>query len=409
MALFVDEAEMHQWLRDCFAGGQALGDLIENADALSGAAPSDPRQKRVFESFRYSLESLYVTEVISDDENISLKPGDELYPDFLLYGAETQSLIIVELKNLAGPTRQAGTELGAYAAEVRAYLPFLSDGDTINVVISTQWPVLLRHHILHEIFWMQRNIICLEPLERNGKRRLQVKSVGDFADAEAALEIGEHYIGGYQLCLYDDELRGDPADRNRLGAYKIQMKAAMLALANKGNAQKGHGFAFLWKDEWTESLAPYSITFGNFAPFQSADRFLLALSEDETPTEMQTRWIKIVSEFDPLGHGNSLDEIKEFGCSFLRPFCSPRAEGFTTWATLRKTMLDRGTPIAFQGWGTFESEFFEALRRKYEGGELDTPPDCPGLGLEVVDRLISLNYPRIDLTYYFYDPNDEEE
>lgn len=64
---------------------------------------------------------------------------------------------------------------GAYAGELKSHLPFISDVDIIHVVISPHWPTLLRHFIFNEIFWMQRNILCLEPYKKeNDQVQLRV-------------------------------------------------------------------------------------------------------------------------------------------------------------------------------------------------------------------------------------------
>jgi hypothetical protein len=402
MSVFGSERDMHEWLRGELAQNAGLGELIVDVDKFQLFVPVDQVQESLFKSFNHALASLYVTEVISDDENISLNPTEVLKPDFLLYAGETQSLVIVELKNIAGPTREAGTEVSAYAPEVRAYLPFIADGDVINVIISSSWPALLKHSIFHEIFWMKRIILCLEPVVMWSKICLSIRSIDEFTNGVVSLAVNANNIGGYQLCLYDNTLL-QGGDRNRLDGYISQMKIAMSAIAARGYALKSHGFAFLWKDRWVDSLAPYSITMVNFAPFQGPIRFLLAPDGDAAHNEMVDKFLTLLAEFDPNGHSKSLDEITDSGCAFLDIFCSPQPEGFVNWKPLREAMLQRCTLISFQGWGAFGDLFFERLRREHRDAGSQRLADCPSLGLELVDSLVNLDFPIIDLSSWTYE------
>lgn len=172
--IFNTEDEMQKWLSIELHKNEGLMDIIDNYKTFSEYKPISTPEKKIFESFEYSLNSLYTNIIISENENISLKKGDSLKPDFLLYSPERETIVVVELKNLSGPSRQAGTEISAYTSEVKSYIPFLSDGDVVNVIISSVWPTLLRHYIYHEIFWLQKNLICLEPVLKDEKILLNI-------------------------------------------------------------------------------------------------------------------------------------------------------------------------------------------------------------------------------------------
>jgi hypothetical protein len=135
-------------------------------------------------------------------------------------------------------SRQAGTELGAYAAEVKTYIPFLSDGDLFNVVISTEWPTLLRHYIFHEIFWQQKNYICLQPVLVEKEVKLEILKIETLLEANVTTKVSKRHITGYQWCLYDDNLYKEPENKTRLDPYIRQMEAALSAMAVEGNRQK---------------------------------------------------------------------------------------------------------------------------------------------------------------------------
>lgn len=315
--------------------------------------------------------------------------------------------MIVELKNFGGASRQAGTEISAYASEVKSYVPFISDGDIINVIISPVWTTLLRHYVFHEIFWVQRNIICLEPVS-NSKDEigLKIKKIPSLIEDKASFKIGYEHLGGYHLCLYDYNLYHEPNNRNRIDPHIEQMETAIKAMATKGNSQRNHGFAFLWKDNWELSLAPYSITVVNFAPFKSVER--LFHDEVYTPNEITERFVEIIIDHAPEGHSQSLNAITDSGIKFIADFCNPRPEGFTSWDNLKDTMMRRGDLISFHPWGVFEELYSDELLIEYKNGNRTISSNNAELGLRMLKSIIDPNYKFINLAYLNYDPDEEE-
>ncbi len=402
LKLFDKESDFQKWIIDSLDEDNCAGlaDLISNPDYLRDYTPVGLEETKILDSFKSCLSALYINEVISKDENISLTKPDSLRPDILMYAAETQGMVFVELKNIPGPTRSAGTELSAYAAELRSYIPFLSDGDLFNVIISPCWPTLLRHYVFHEIFWQQKNIICLQPVKNDTGIKLEIKSIKELLEVDTVTKVSAQHITGYQLCLYDYELYTDNPDKKRLDKHIPQMKAALSVMATEGNRQNSHGFAFLWKDNLEGSLAPYSISVFNFAPFQSIERFLHNVENmDAELTEMQKRFIKIVQEQEPTGHGVSLSNITKVGSKFLEGVCEPMMEGFTTWDVLSDIMISRADLIAFQGWGMFGDVFNDRLISEYSAGNIDVSVTCPDIGLNVIEELIDPKYEFIDLSH----------
>jgi len=399
MSKFQNEAQIQKWLEIEIQSNEGLWECIENTNYLDKFVPKSPVENRLLESYEICAKSLPMLELISADKNISLTKSEILKPDLLLYAPETQSLVLVEIKNDYGATRNAGTELSAYAAEARSYVPFISDGDIASIVISTQWPTLLRHSVFHEIFWMSRNILCLEPVISNGETKLRIYPIDKLLDTSITEAVHSQYLGGYQLCLYDYGLYGDNPNRNRLDVHSPQMRAALDAMAAKGNSQKGHGFAFLWKDNWSASLAPYSITIVNFAAFQSIERFIRESGPNADLTEMQKKFMNIVFEHSPQGHGQGLEEIRKSGVRFLDKICSHRQEGFHSWEPLKQAMLGRPHELlAFRAWGKFSDAYHRRLVEKYDNGEHHILPDCPDLGLEVINEIVGYNHPFLDIT-----------
>lgn len=397
MKLFENEGKMQEWLEGEIAAQESLSGLIDEI-ATDCAGPTSRARKKIDEAYRYCIDSLHILEVLATDEDIALAKKDRLKPDILAYAPETQSIVIIELKNISGPTREAGTELSAYCAEINNYLPFISDADVVNVIVSNEWPTLLRRHVVQDILWRGRKLLCLRPYKVGSEIRLQTVSPADLGCAEVDLKLATQHMGGFQLWLYDDELYSKEPDRTRLDQYLPQMRSAMSAMAAKGNLAGNHGFAFLWKDDWDLSLAPYSVTILNVAAFNRLDRFLIDLPEGENLSDMQERFLRLVTEHSPEGHGRSLNELTSEAERFLEGFCSPRSEGFTTWPALLDVMDGRAEYVSFAAWGFWGERHLDLLQEKYAAGQ-NPLFDSPELGFELVAKVLDPNVPYVDLAY----------
>ncbi|MEM7619750.1 MAG: hypothetical protein AAF228_04700 [Pseudomonadota bacterium] len=393
MAIFSSEAEMQNWLSNKLREVNDFYSLILNKEYLKTFRPKSYQERKFLESYNMCSNSFYLFEIIAENENISLSPKEGLKPDFLCYCPETQSIAIVELKNLSGSTRQAGTQISAYTNEVRSYLPFISDGDIINIIISTCWPTLLCHYISHEVLWMQRHVMCLEPVKDGENIALKIVDIKTILSNNSAIQIGEKHVGGYHMCLYPKEPHDDPGI---LRENITQMKSAVSAMAIKGNSHKGHGFALLWQNLADHTSSPYVITMVSSAPFQGLDRFYHASREGTHLVDTQYKFMNLLVEYDPEGASQSLEEIYNYGANFLKSICSPQPENFTTWDNLKLTMGYRIEAISFVGWGIFGEYFYDVLQQRYNSGYSTTLNDCPSVGYEVIGKLIDPKYSYVD-------------
>lgn len=408
--IFENEAEMQKWLKDELDTCDGLNDLIINCDKLESFNPSNLEENKIYASFKNCLEALYLNTIFSDNENIALSENEILKPDFLLYAPESQGIVIIELKNSANAARQAGTEISAYSAELKNHLLFLSDGDVFNVIISPEWKTLLKHHVLHEIFWKNRNILCLKPVEQeNGNIRLEILSIQELLNTPLKYKIPKEYLYGYQICLYDYELYNSNVDLKKRKAYfdkrVNQMKAALSIMAIEGERQGSHGFAFLWKDNklvpYGNSLCPYNITIINIAPFESIERFFHDITDVSELSNIQKRWVDLFIEQAPTGHGHTFNSIANLSEQFLSSFCHPVPEGYMGWEAHKTIMFEdeRADLVAFSGWGIFQSIFNDKLLNEYQNGNLDTPIDCPDLGLKTIEAIVDEGYQYIDISW----------
>lgn len=404
--IFDSEAKMQDWLSDALKDVEGLADLISNIEPISEAIASHLTDERLLDSFKTCIKSLYITHVMSENENISTDDQDILKPDFLLYAPETESVVIVELKNLAQTTRQAGTEISAYACEIRSSVPFIADGDMVSVIVSPFWPALLRHHVRQEILWQGKNVICLRPVETDNGVRLEILDPSELRDDAIEFRVPPEYLGGYQICLYDDDLYRQNPDKTRLDKHVEQFRTALNAMASTGAQLNSHGFAFLWRDNWELSLAPYSITTINFAPFQTVERFL-HVTNGSLP-RLFDQLCTVIREYSPEGHGETLSSISQSADRFLQAVCSPHYEGFFHWGHHRSILIERAELIAFVAWGRFQQLYYDRLSQEYKSGNIQISSTDPHIGLEVVDQVIDNTYEFVDLAYVSFGEEEDE-
>ncbi|GEN71295.1 hypothetical protein [Chryseobacterium lathyri] len=388
---FESEKEMQKWLSNIFAKGQCLADVIINYEEFISSSDHlnypDSSHQKIAHSFLHCLKSFENHEVLVEDKNISLNSDDILRPDFLLYSSATESIIIVELKNQKSSTRQTATEIGAYAAELRSYLPFLSEGDLVNVIVSSEWPTLLCHFTYNEIVWLHKRIICLEPTHSGGERALKIVDPYLIFKEQMTPSISAQQLGGYQICLYDDQLYAG-GDYMRLQEFENSMFIALNAMSAKGNSLKAHGFAFLWRHRFDVGFAPYNITVMNFASFQTP----MLTIENSTVNEniFSNKLIKAIHDHNPEGHSNTLDIISDYAETFLKEFCSPRAEGYSNWQTLKPRIFTE-IAIAFVGWGYFQDRLFDRLAKmpKHEEADIRFESTDPLFAIAMLNEIIT--------------------
>ncbi|MBA5608513.1 hypothetical protein H3H36_24510 [Duganella sp. FT3S] len=381
MSIFSSEKEMQEWLSSHLEKEEGLTDLVINREEIAERKPRNYAEARVIDSINKVFSSLHSTVKISEDENISSVTGEILRPDFVLYSPDTQSLIIVELKNLVSPSRQAGTELAAYSAGIRKFTPLLAEGDMAHVLISSVWPTLLKHYARDQILWQGRNLLCLTPVQLDTSEiALAIVDPGEISGVDLEYRLTPEQVCGYQICLYNYQNKAD------LTQHENQLKAALQLMANEGNRQRSHGFAYLWRDHASFSLAPYSITCMVVAPFAFPDEILK--EKQVADSSFFDKFQEVIQDFCPSGHGEALKEISNIGRDFVENICDPRYEGFYSWEMHRMEMQPRAEKIAFIGWGVFGEVFFSELQKKYQSGSAVIDLMDPEIGDYAVDALV---------------------
>ncbi len=389
---FPSEREMQAWFESALEEVDGLLDLIRGHEGLDNLETSNPVAQRIQAGYLHCLKALTITESISFDKNVSIDGASVLRPDAVLYSLEAEALVIVELKNRKQPTRESGTELGAYAAALRGFLPTLPDADIMFAVISTEWPTLLRYYISNEVFWAGRNVLCLQPQVDDGEIYLQILPPDTFAHKATDAHICDQHLGGLHLSLEDYSSQAP----DRLEAHLPNMKQAMQIMAATGQAMKGHGFCVLTALRHQQAVAPYVITVVQFAPFRMIERLLRTKMRNKT---FFKQLAKIVCEYDPTGQSAAFMRIVQSGSVFLKGCSKPTMEGFFDWKDLQHGLdLDRNCRY-FQGWGIFAERYAEAMAHESQCGPLDSDQLNPKIGLEIIRSTCDPNYEFIDMTH----------
>ena len=391
MSFFTNENAMQIWLENKLDEVEGLADLIDNIQEIEDYVPKNISEIKIKKSYLYCLKSLYLHESLTKDENISSSKGDSLKPDILAYAPETESLVIIELKNQGGATREAGTELSAYASEIKSSLSYLSDGDIVNVIVSPCWPALLKHHLYNNVFWQGKNTICLEPISKDNKILLKIVDISLFVQAEIPTKISEEHLGGYHVCLYDNSQYLEERPITKLPQYLPLIKTSISSMATTGEKMNTHGFAFLRSGTL---LSPYIITLVNAAPFKSIERILHS-NDIKSYTDLpliEQKILDVYLEYSPEGHGFSLDSLYRSGIHLLKDVCSPTPEGFTSWSDMKEEIMSSHEVIYFESWGIFKDIAISNLSKKYERGEFNIDLNNVSLGFEVIDEIIDKDY-----------------
>jgi hypothetical protein len=401
MNIFNSEDDLQVWLEKLLGKMEGLSAIINNIPEIKNFEPNSISERKIKESFLTCLESLHLNEILTENKNISSVRGDILKPDIIAYAPETESIVIIELKNHHNATRQAGTELSAYASEIKSGLSYLSDGDLVHVIISNSWPTLLKHYIYNNIFWQGKNTICLEPCMNDDVIGLEIVDISLLVQADIPMKISEEQLGGYHICLYDDSQQTRSPQQTKLHQRVKLMKSSVSCMATRGERMNTHGFAFLSRETDGYGMSPYFITLVNVAPFKSIEKVFhteenLAYSD---LTLIQQKLLDVYLEYAPEGHGYSLNSLFDTASKLLETICTPRPESYSSWEYLKTHITDNCKPIYFDSWGIFKEIATMKLSEKYNEEIYHIDLNSVSLGYEVLDELIDKNYPYINLQH----------
>ncbi|MGV2844550.1 hypothetical protein ACE1OG_11830 [Aeromonas hydrophila] len=374
--MFYSEKNMQDWLSKKLQNEEGLRKLII---PFHFQGDDSHANKKIVESYNYCLKTLNMIRVVCENKDISQFNSEILKPDFLLYSIETESWVIVELKNIAGPTRQVATELSAYANAMKSYFPWISDGDIISVIVSNDWPTLLKNHVFNEVYWLNRRVICFKPVFVGDEIKLECINPSEFTNNHSRKLLTPESFSGHQLCLYGNSAcSGGKVDDLEL--HIEQIRSAFYRMVNKSSSLHSHGFAFLWRDFRQYSVAAYSITIVDINPYENN---LYDTCEEKGIANILQ---EVLYEYEASGNTFSSFEIMNDGDFYLKSICNPWPEGYSNWGVLREYMLEHSDLIEFRCWGVVAEIYEHELEAEYRKGRFSTKYECPSFGLKFVEE-----------------------
>lgn len=376
--MFENEKEMQEAIGVHLRNFSGLGDIIipynYNKDG-------NPKRDRIIESYEYCWKCVRETVLISENKNISLFESEILKPDFLLFDPGMETFVVVELKNSSNPTRESGTELGAYTNAIKGHFPLISNGDVICVIISNYWPTLLKNYLFSEIFWHKRNILCLQP-KSTTPLELEHLPPEILLDANPPLKFNKNTFSGLQHCIYAKNIYSGGQIED-LDAHLEQIKSAFERIIRKSNEINSHGFAFLWLDLREHTVARYSITYLDINPCEKFQRYEISI-----PNKISQSLHETITEWETSGVTYSTINTLSKGDYFLDDIANPFPEAPSPWRTLKKFMLCNSKLISFRAWGFLADLHEDALLEEYKSNKNATKYDCPEFGLKFITDII---------------------
>ncbi|MCW6037445.1 hypothetical protein K4A83_14355 [Spirulina subsalsa FACHB-351] len=306
---------------------------------------------------RRVLRSLEFLEVLTADQNVSLTKNEIMRPDIVCINAEQQCVVMFELKVSSVTGRQSLTELIAYEQELKNTLPFLAEYDVCHVLISPEWSTLMDHSVASSVTWSGRQILCLQAgLE---KRKLTLKTrIPEAWKITGAAHFPELAMPCITVCLYDldaytakDTVDSDDKKSKLTDELDNRIWTALSVIAREGDRIGGHGFALLWKDTSSISLTSYNITICGVSPFEfykmSRERSTILADDGRLVAALD----RFIYDSDPDGVSGALLRVAQSADTLLREVSDPRLEGWSNWATERRTLCSRGIPLLCEFWG----------------------------------------------------------
>jgi hypothetical protein len=307
--------------------------------------------RRVLRSFEY-------LDVLTADQNVSLTAKEVMRPDIVCINVEQQSIVMFELKVAAGAGRQALTELIAYEQELKNTLPFLAEYDVCHVLVSPEWSTLMDHSVASSVTWSGRQILCLQAGLEKGVLTLETR-IPEAWKITGSAHFPELALPCVTVCLYDldayaqkDATESDGKAAEGSGdELDNRIWTALSVIAREGDRIGGHGFALLWKDTSSISLTSYNITVCGVAPveFYKNSRLRGTIVADDG--RLVAALDRFVRDHDPDGISEGLLHTAQSADILLREVSVPQLEGWSNWATERRSLSSRAIPLLCEFWG----------------------------------------------------------
>lgn len=395
---FKTESDMQREIGELIRTGQ-LANCIVNEDDLAGLLDESPDVLPLFSIDRLSrtamiraalgcMKDLNDIQILTDDQNVSMRRGEALRPDFVGISEDSRSVWVIELKNSGQTAREAFTELLGYEHEIKNYLPFLADWDINFVLIASEWSTLLDHSLASACTWSRKKVLGLEAGKApDGTVTLKVR-VPESWTITGVAHFPNKSLPCFQISL-------DGIGEGTFEEPDPRLPMALNLLAREGDRQGGHGFAMLWRDRWFGDRGQYHLTLCGVSPsaFFNAAREVGTISDDQGKLAKALS-ASLLGEIDPTP-GALLSLY-----SYIKPVVSevgkPTIEGFMDWLQAQETYLHRAEPVYVEFWGILGDH---ARRYVMHPAIREIRPDLlgngmqdwrsPSVGLQILDEFFA--------------------
>jgi hypothetical protein len=243
------EATIQAWFEAQFHRKGILPYIVNEAavtDALAQSAAqnaplslSQSVRETLLRAAQAVLDKLTSAKLVTANQNISCFPDDELKPDLVLMGRDQGSFVVIELKKSHQTSRQAITELVAYAQAIEHLYP---SAHVAMVLVSPDWRPLLDYAVINQVTAGRRQILALEITSSDENQFLLQVRVD-------ALTRNAH-----ELVFASESLPAETVTFERRAARKrqdcpIEAINALMSVARDGDRSAGSGFALLCRSE----------------------------------------------------------------------------------------------------------------------------------------------------------------
>lgn len=394
----VKEDEIQKWLEKEEVY-QNIAELITNQNIIedtnnhhiSSFSLDYIVRNKILESSKYVYENLSILDLVVANKNISINKQERLYPDLLLFNAETATFIIVEIKRSDKAEREAITELLAYEHELQNLFPFMSKIEVCFVLISADYKPLLEHSIYSLILWQNRKVLSLkiEGIEstNNNDWKLSIHIPNSWSLLSTG-HLKPNQINTIHLVLYDKDAYDDTIDiKSKKDNLEILQRGLEL-IVKEGEKNNASGFVLLLEATQSE-LANWEIVIGVLNPHS----FLPSIEYESK-----------IKDFFKKEYGNEIIHTKstiDLGLktqTYLKIFFNPMFEGMSTWDITKKELQQSSNPILVDFFGemdnvvntfvlnkTMRDYFYPELNEDYLNWK------NPLIGLNILDNTLGDN------------------
>lgn len=378
--IFNYERDMHQWLVEEFENIDGLGEIIiENNMHENNVENLNFINRKIIVNQQNCISALNHNYLISDDTNISIQERMILRPDLFLISRDPDGIVLVELKNRAASTRESGTELSAYTNSIVNIYPYMPNANIYYVIISSEWPSLLKNYVRNEVIWQNKNILCLKPKRVESSTKLDIVNIHD-KFSNYPQRLSPKNLRGIQLCVNNYE---------KTEIRENILYTALEFMSDAGYRQNDNGFCLLWRDLSDSSITSHIFTIVSVCPFSFLERFKHEPAISDTIDSLKKH--HDLEKQPSVEASQSFTNIVQEAQNFLDNYYNITSENPNDFEFFESRNNGRAENIAFKGWGLFGELYKELLC--FQSTLDDTDGEfvsnySKSIGFEVINEII---------------------